>query len=507
MPFAGYTDFDDCVAQNQDKSDPEAYCAAIQRQVEEDMAELTAPMVFKDDEKQIVYGPVLVPDEPDSDGDKVTEEHIEAVAHGFLKQYGNIDLRHSLNNVGSTVESYIAPMDLTFEDITVPKGSWIMGVHVSNKDAWDDVKKGKLQGFSIMGVPNSVKKSAESDEAVEKGSSRTTLADLGEDWIVNAVSLVEEPAVPKAKWVAIKSKPGEHKEPTQETVTKAISGSLEHRRQVVQSAVWHRFESGDTMADVIATTEDSVVVRLWGGGPWAGEKTVQVSYTLNDDGTVEFTGDPQEVRIEENVVPVEGNGAPATLSREGEPEQESWSQKMKRFLPGSQKAGRSISDKNLKKLKSAKEVIDELLELGENERSGKSTESRDGDEVMKEEDWDGVRQVFREELAAHLESVNKQSEEAPASTEEAPADDSASKASSEEAPAEVEPASKGVPSEGEGEEQTEETEFAESLNALVNKSRPLSKRLNGQDSFGEDEANKSKSQQPARDAFGFKVKQ
>lgn len=32
--FAGYADFDDCVAQNQDKDDPEAYCAAIQAQVE-----------------------------------------------------------------------------------------------------------------------------------------------------------------------------------------------------------------------------------------------------------------------------------------------------------------------------------------------------------------------------------------------------------------------------------------------------------------------------------------
>lgn len=32
--FAGYENFDDCVAQNQDKEDPEAYCAAIQAQVE-----------------------------------------------------------------------------------------------------------------------------------------------------------------------------------------------------------------------------------------------------------------------------------------------------------------------------------------------------------------------------------------------------------------------------------------------------------------------------------------
>ncbi|MDD3493064.1 MAG: hypothetical protein PHZ19_06195 [Candidatus Thermoplasmatota archaeon] len=34
-PFAGYKDFDECVSKNQDKDDPEAYCAAIKRKVEE----------------------------------------------------------------------------------------------------------------------------------------------------------------------------------------------------------------------------------------------------------------------------------------------------------------------------------------------------------------------------------------------------------------------------------------------------------------------------------------
>ncbi len=34
MPFAGYADFDDCVAKNSDKSDPKAYCATIMRAVE-----------------------------------------------------------------------------------------------------------------------------------------------------------------------------------------------------------------------------------------------------------------------------------------------------------------------------------------------------------------------------------------------------------------------------------------------------------------------------------------
>jgi len=35
MPFAGYEDFDDCVAKNSDKGDPKAYCGSIQAKVEE----------------------------------------------------------------------------------------------------------------------------------------------------------------------------------------------------------------------------------------------------------------------------------------------------------------------------------------------------------------------------------------------------------------------------------------------------------------------------------------
>ncbi len=34
MPFGEYRDFADCVRRNQDKRDPEAYCAEVKRRVE-----------------------------------------------------------------------------------------------------------------------------------------------------------------------------------------------------------------------------------------------------------------------------------------------------------------------------------------------------------------------------------------------------------------------------------------------------------------------------------------
>lgn len=168
------------------------------------MAELTAPLVMKNEEKRIVYGPVLIPNEPDTDDDVVTEEQIETVAHKFIEEYGNIDLMHSLNNVGRVVESYILPIDLELEHVTVPKGSWMLAVRVTDDDVWKMVKNKELAGFSIMAVQNTEKsKKSKKSKDVSK---RVTLAELGEDWIVNAVSLVDEPAVPKAKWIAIKRK-------------------------------------------------------------------------------------------------------------------------------------------------------------------------------------------------------------------------------------------------------------------------------------------------------------
>lgn len=197
-------------------------------------AELTAPFVRKEKAKRIVYGPVLIPGEPDSDGDVVKAEKIEEVAHKFIEEYGNIDLMHSLKNVGRVVESYIAPVDLHFGEVSVPKGSWMMGVRVTDDETWDLVKKGRLTGFSIMGMRTPAVKELGDNPTAEKvlaAVKRTTLADLGDDWFVNFVSLVDEPAVPKAKFVAIKAKgdtgddPKRWWERIKERIVKAASGS------------------------------------------------------------------------------------------------------------------------------------------------------------------------------------------------------------------------------------------------------------------------------------------
>src|SRR5699024_8174711 len=158
---------------------------------------------FKNDEKRIVQDPALIPNEEDTNGDDASKEKVEEVTHKFVEDYGNIDIERSTQNDEQKVESYVTPSELKAQDVEViRKGSWMFGVRVTNDNVCKSVKSGDIGGFSIMAIPKAMK----GREIAKSSAKRTTLKDLGDDWIVNFVSLVDEPAVPKAKFVAIKSK-------------------------------------------------------------------------------------------------------------------------------------------------------------------------------------------------------------------------------------------------------------------------------------------------------------
>ncbi len=194
----------------------------IQKRFAKENAELTGPIFKKEDEQKIVYAAVLVPGEPDYDFDKgekiLSAEEIERVAHKWMEDYGNIDYMHGLNNVAKPIETFILPMDwevtVGSEKVLLPKGTWILGAKVTNEQAWKEVKEGKLTGFSIMGIQNTVlkeimKKVADGEQVNKEFQSslkRVLIKDLGDDWIVPFVSLVDEPCVPKAKIFSIKQK-------------------------------------------------------------------------------------------------------------------------------------------------------------------------------------------------------------------------------------------------------------------------------------------------------------
>lgn len=187
-----------------------------------DGTELTGPIFKKVEKQRLVYAAVLVPGEPDLDaeiGEKIlTAEEIEGVAHKWMEEYGNIDYMHGLNNVAKPVETFILPMEWEVEafgeKMTLPKGTWVLAAKVVNDTAWKKVENGELTGFSIMGIQNNVLKTIMNDvskgervdKAINGAMKRVLIRDLGKDWIVPFVSLVDEPCVPKAKFFAIKAK-------------------------------------------------------------------------------------------------------------------------------------------------------------------------------------------------------------------------------------------------------------------------------------------------------------
>ncbi len=175
--------------------------------------ELVGPIVRKDAKKRIAYVAVLIPGEADSDGDILSAEKIEEVAHEYMLNYRAIDVMHSFKKDASgPVESYLTPVDrqvnIMGEEVILPKGSWIQATKVS-EGAWKEIESGDLVGYSIGAFRN-----ADLEKAVKSGEmpemKRITLTDLGDgdpngEWSAAFVSLVNSPAVPKAKFFALKS--------------------------------------------------------------------------------------------------------------------------------------------------------------------------------------------------------------------------------------------------------------------------------------------------------------
>lgn len=183
-----------------------------------DVCELTGPIVMKNTAQRLAYAAVLVPGEPDHDGETVTKEKIEEAAHEWMQSYRNVDLQHTLNNVAVPVESYILPMDMAVEHMGIkmflPQGTWVLASRVLDDTTWDKVEKGELTGYSVMGIRRTTLDAA--SKSVDMALKKTLLRDLGPDWVAAAVSIVDEPAVPKAKFFALKSK---EEEPVEKSKT------------------------------------------------------------------------------------------------------------------------------------------------------------------------------------------------------------------------------------------------------------------------------------------------
>jgi hypothetical protein len=106
--------------------------------------------------KQIVYGVVLDGSgAPDLQGDVMTHDDIEEAAHGYLGTSRVIGSEHGAPIEAHPVESFIAPQDLTFDGpggrSLVAKGSWVLGVKITDPTQWAQARDGGYNAFSVGG--------------------------------------------------------------------------------------------------------------------------------------------------------------------------------------------------------------------------------------------------------------------------------------------------------------------------------------------------------------------
>jgi hypothetical protein len=104
-----------------------------------------------DADERLVYGEVYVPYRIDTDMEYATPEEIEKAAHYFMSQskMGNIDSEHNFKSTSNiVVESYIVKEN---DPLGYVPGSWVAAGKIEDDQQWEDIKSGKLNGWSMAG--------------------------------------------------------------------------------------------------------------------------------------------------------------------------------------------------------------------------------------------------------------------------------------------------------------------------------------------------------------------
>ena len=120
-----------------------------------------------DEEKRMLISPALIPNkqifryDPNTDSDYYvyfSRETVRKASELYLKHNNHHKATHEHNERVSgvlTVESWIIEdpkMDKsTLYGFSLPKGTWMVKLSISNNDLWNKIKDGELKGLSIEG--------------------------------------------------------------------------------------------------------------------------------------------------------------------------------------------------------------------------------------------------------------------------------------------------------------------------------------------------------------------
>lgn len=118
-----------------------------------------------DEEKMELIGAAMIPDMQiyRRDGYKefnvfFSKDTIRQIAQVYFQKgfQSNMNLDHSSTPANSYIfQSYIVDQSKGMtspKGLNLPDGSWVIGVKVSDKEVWNNIKAGKVKGFSVEGI-------------------------------------------------------------------------------------------------------------------------------------------------------------------------------------------------------------------------------------------------------------------------------------------------------------------------------------------------------------------
>ena len=117
-----------------------------------EQTERYATIIEKSADCGFVLAPVLVPDEPDWQGDVISAEEIEKAAHAFMAESQHSDYMHRQDLSDAEVmlvENTIVRADTIINGAVVKKGTWLTGWNIYSPELRDLIRTGKLTGLSI----------------------------------------------------------------------------------------------------------------------------------------------------------------------------------------------------------------------------------------------------------------------------------------------------------------------------------------------------------------------
>lgn len=156
MPFAGYENFNDCVAKNKDKSDPEAYCGKIKAEVE-GTAKKGCPcesiqLLKSNDRECYIYGPASV-EVKDKQNDRIRASALETSLAQLIRR-GRLSYGHQDVIVGEILPEAIVGGKLYKTHVTHDR-MMVLGKIWNDTEAGEEAiaksKSGELKSYSISG--------------------------------------------------------------------------------------------------------------------------------------------------------------------------------------------------------------------------------------------------------------------------------------------------------------------------------------------------------------------